>query len=64
MKDLKFCSSCQMHRKIEGGFMKSGKHRTRWVCVECAKAAELRRPQLMASFAPKKPESDWKWRMA
>lgn len=60
MKDLKFCTSCQSHRKIEGGFMKSGRMRTRWVCAECSKASEQRKPPVIASFAPKKLEPLWR----
>lgn len=60
MKDLKFCSSCQQHRKIEGGFMKSGRQRTRWVCEECTKASQVRKPQVIAAFAPKVLEPLWR----
>ena len=61
MKELKFCSSCQQHRKIDGGTVKAGRNRVRWVCAECTKAAQERKPKLMAAFAPKKLEPLWRF---
>lgn len=61
MTVTKFCSSCQSHRKIEGGIVKVGHKRNRWVCAECTKAAEDRKPKLMAAFAPKKLEPLWRF---
>lgn len=60
MKEMKFCSSCQAHRKIEGGKMRDGRWRTRWVCQQCDIEAKRRQPPLIAAFAPKKPDPLWR----
>jgi hypothetical protein len=62
MNQSRFCTTCFAYRNPDGGEVKQGKI-PRWVCKNCAQEIAVRKPRLIAEFAPPKPEKElWRYR--
>lgn len=62
MNKERFCSTCYSYRNAEDGKIKQGTT-NRWICKDCATKIRLRKPPVIAAFAPKVIKyEEWRFR--